>query len=400
MKPFSKKKYQKKNRGIPLGGKKHNGRRRLRKRHTHSPLLYWGQRIFLALIGVSAMVFCPALLFYSQAKYQGEEREIEISLEEVPSIHALAHQLVELGAAQGPTPLLSLYIAATGGTGRIMKGPHFFTNRLSPYELLGRLRRSTWLHRVKITIPEGWTRFDIARLLHEHRVCSSRSFLVATLDQALLKTLQIPAKSAEGYLFPATYEFLPNSTPQQLIMRMKEEFNFRYRALEAHRAPSEESSHPSGWGMHAIVTLASIIEKEAAVDEERGLIASVFLNRLVSPSFQPKLLQSDATAGYGCLTSPQLDSCTGYKGKIKRSILVDPINPYNTYKHEGLPPGPISNPGAKSLEATLFPPSSPFFYFVSRGEGRHTFSTTYAEHIDAIRQKNNGKNHIPSSAHP
>jgi UPF0755 protein len=111
----------------------------------------------------------------------------------------------------------------------------------------------------------------------------------------------------------------------------------------------------------------------------------VFLNRLRDPSFTPKLLQCDPTAGYGCLQMPaDIPSCANYTGKITHDLVVDASNPYNTYKHEGLPPGPISNPGMKSLEAVMSPASTHWFYFVAKGEGRHTFSETYAAHTTAI----------------
>src|SRR5262249_39453815 len=115
------------------------------------------------------------------------------------------------------------------------------------------------------------------------------------------------------------------------------------------------------------------------------VIAGVFLNRLRDPAFAPKLLQCDPTAGYGCLLMPdQIPSCTGYTGKITHAVVADPANPYNTYKHEGLPPGPIANPGARSLEAAMSARPTPYLYFVARGEGRHTFSESYGSHAAAV----------------
>jgi UPF0755 protein len=128
-----------------------------------------------------------------------------------------------------------------------------------------------------------------------------------------------------------------------------------------------------------------MVEKEAAVDDERPIIASVFFNRLRDPSFTPKLLQCDPTAGYGCLVAPERSpSCATYTGKVTHDIVSDASNEYNTYKHEGLPPGPIANPGARSIEAVLAPATTHYFYFVARGEGRHTFSETYAAHAAAV----------------
>jgi UPF0755 protein len=138
-----------------------------------------------------------------------------------------------------------------------------------------------------------------------------------------------------------------------------------------------------GWNRRQIVTLASMVEKEAAKDEERPIIASVFLNRLTDPTFTPKLLQCDPTAAYGCLVS-DAPTCMTFT-KITHDVLQDAKNPYNTYKHEGLPPGPIANPGSKSMEAVLRPATTKYLYFVAKGGGLHTFSETYAEHQKATK---------------
>jgi UPF0755 protein len=203
-----------------------------------------------------------------------------------------------------------------------------------------------------------------------------------------LSRLSIAGDSAEGFLFPATYDFAMDSEPSQLVARMKGEFDKRFERLTRDNAMGSDLLHGQmHWGTSEIVTLASIVEKEAAVDEERPLIASVFMNRLRDPSFTPKRLQSDPTSAYGCLALPErIGSCRWYAGKVTPDINADDTNPYTTYRHEGLPPGPISNPGEKSLQAVLVPAESHYLYFVARGEGRHTFSETYAQHNDAIRR--------------
>ena len=129
-----------------------------------------------------------------------------------------------------------------------------------------------------------------------------------------------------------------------------------------------------------------MVEKEAAVDDERGLIAGVFLNRLLFDDFRPKLLQSDPTSGYGCLAAPEeAPSCATYKGKITPALNRDRLNRYSTYTNEGLPPGPIANPGERSIRAVLDPTPSRFLFFVAAGGGRHKFSETLEEHNKAIK---------------
>jgi len=131
-----------------------------------------------------------------------------------------------------------------------------------------------------------------------------------------------------------------------------------------------------------LVTLASIVEREARVPEERPTIAGVFFNRLFDPSFTPKRLQADPTVAYGCLVAGErVPSCREFDGRrITPAMVRDPDNPYSTYKHDGLPPGPICNPGLPSLSAARHPEQHPYFYFVAKGGGRHAFSASLDEH--------------------
>jgi UPF0755 protein len=142
-----------------------------------------------------------------------------------------------------------------------------------------------------------------------------------------------------------------------------------------------------GWDEYELLTLASMIEKETNHDDERPIIAGIFFNRLDNPDFRPKkMLQSDPTALYGCLVMPsQIPTCTGYGGKVTPAMLRDPQNPYNTYRHPGLPPGPISNPGEPSIAAVLSPAQTDYLFFVAKN-GRHVFSHNLAEHEAATHE--------------
>ena len=246
--------------------------------------------------------------------------------------------------------------------------------------------------KTKLTIPEGFTRFDVARRLEAAEVCERAAFVAASQTPALLAELRLKGDSAEGFLFPATYDLAKDSDPDQLVRRFVEE--------DARRLDAVERQHPEGplvlarefaFGTLEIVTLASMVEKEAAVAEERPIIASVFLNRLRDPAFTRHVLQSDPTSGYGCQRARELaelhlasfaapSSCADYTGKITPAMNQDPLNPYSTYVHEGLPPGPIANPGQAALAAVLAPADTHYFYFVARGAGRHAFAETYEEH--------------------
>jgi UPF0755 protein len=332
-----------------------------------------------------AAVLVGLLLVYPGTSGPGAGRDVEIVVPGDESADALAARLSAAGLVSSPR-LFAVYLRMTGGAGRVMPGTHLVTDDVSPGTLLSRLERTHGGGHAKVTIPEGFTRFDIAKRLQSLHVCPLRAWLDATTDPKLLAELHIEAPSAEGYLFPATYDLPLDSAAADVVRRLKGEFDRRYADLEASRqAGVLDLSTTLGWGQKEIVTLASMIEKEAVVDDERPIIASVFVNRLRDPAFVPKLLQCDPTAAYGCVVAPEkATSCAAFTGKITHDIVSDASNAYNTYKHEGLPPGPICNPGAHSLEGAMAPAMTRFLYFVARGEGRHTFSESYGAHAAAV----------------
>jgi UPF0755 protein len=344
-------------------------------------LTLWG------VAGVVLVAMTGLLVVFPSSHGPGQGRDVELVVPGDESAEALAARLSAAGLTEHPR-LFAVYLRFTGGAGQVVAGTHLLTDDLSPRDLTLRLERSIRAGHVRVTIPEGFTRFDIARRLQSMHVCTLRKFLEATSNRELLGDLHVDADSAEGFLFPATYDFAPDDDPVDVVRRMKAEFDKRWDVLERRNQPGLlDLTRTLGWATPQIVTLASMVEKEAAVDDERGVIASVFLNRLRDPSFTPKVLQCDPTAGYGCLVAPEkAPSCAAYAGKITHDIVSDPANPYNTYKHEGLPPGPIANPGAKSIESVMNPATTRYFYFVARGEGRHTFSETYAAHTAAVHK--------------
>jgi UPF0755 protein len=348
---------------------------------SESRLLSWG-------LGLAAIAAAATAFAFPASQGPGTGRDVELDVPGGESTDAVVARLVAAGLTDSPR-LFGIYLRLTGGASRIVPGVHLLSDDLSAKDIMARLERSGSAGRVKVTIPEGWTMFDISRRLQGMRVCTVRAWLDAVRSPALLSELHIPGTSAEGFLFPATYELAPDSDAADVVRRMKAEFDKRYAAIEGRHAPGVLDLETSlKWSLPEIVTLASMVEKEAVVDEERPIIASVFLNRLRDPAFAAlngKYLQCDPTAGYGCLVYPdKAPSCLAYAGRITHDIVADAANPYNTYKHEGLPPGPIANPGAKSLDAVLAPSSTHYFYFVAKGEGRHTFSETYAGHTAAV----------------
>jgi UPF0755 protein len=338
----------------------------------------WFGVIFLVLLVATGVMLIVA---YPRSAGPGTGAPVEIEIGDT-SASDLADTLKKAGLIED-VKAFTWYVRLTGGTSSVVKGHHVLTDEASPRELMHRLERRN-AARAKIVVPEGWSRFDIAKRLDAAHVCTARSFLDATIDEKLLADLKIPPPSADGYLFPATYDFELDSDPKDLVRQMARQFDKKYEALESkHEAGLKDLSDSLGWGRREIIILASIVEKEAAVDDERPIVASVFLNRLRDPSFSPKRLQSDPTAGYGCLVVPT-KACESFTGKITHDVNADPENPYSTYTHDGLPPGAIGNPGAKSIEAVMSPSLTHYFYFVAKGGGRHTFSETLGGHNAAV----------------
>jgi UPF0755 protein len=256
--------------------------------------------------------------------------------------------------------------------------------------------RSQWWPRYKrwtgqyvtVTIPEGFHRYAIAERLANSGVCDRESFLRVTEDPAMRRALQVDGPTLEGYLFPDTYEFSRPTPCSSVARTMVENWRKRTVPLLTHHSKGVTSVRETlGWGIHEIVTLASIVEKEARIAEERPMIAEVFLNRMRSPSFTPKRLQTDPSVAYGCLQTPAPASCRdGLEKAITKEMLLDATNRYNTYRFEGLPPGPIANPGAASMRAVLAPSHHQYFYFVAKGDGSHAFSKTLQAHNEAVRR--------------
>ena len=343
-------------------------------------------------VGLALTLFALAIavfVIYPNRLGPGGGRVVDL---DVPP-HAGPDEIATLLASQGllTSPrLFAAWVRITGGTAHVVAGRHLLSDDASPRELLARLERRGGAGMARVTFPEGWTRFDMARRLEQKRVVSLRAFLDATSDPVVLSELSIQGDSAEGYLFPATYDLAMDDDAADVVRRMKREFDRRWDALSAlHSGALGDVMISAKLSIRDVVVLASMVEKEAVVDDERPLIAGVFLNRLRDPAFKPKHLESDPTAAYGCVASPEkAPSCASFAGKITAAIEHDADNPYSTYTHEGLPPGPIANPGAKALEAAMAPALSRYFFFVARGGGRHAFSETYEAHAAAVREWN------------
>jgi UPF0755 protein len=349
----------------------------------------WGAA---TLAGTLALAVAGLLLGYGGWHGKGA-RTLEIDWPAGLSPEDAAALLAEKGLVES-RDTMAVFLRATGGTAEFVPGPHLLFEGATPWEIRRMLARSFFRPMARVTIPEGYNRFDIAARLEKLHVAGRRAFLAQSADPALLAELGVSApgvtsvESAEGYLFPATYDFGVDSDAREIVRRLVAESDRRWEAASArHPDALAKLSAQLGWGRREVLIVASMIEKEAAVDEDRPLIASVFVNRLTDPDFKPKRLQSDPTSAYGCVAFPdEAPSCASFAGKPTPAVNKDPLNRYSTYAHVGLPPGPIANPGQKSIEAALAPPATRYFYFVAAGGGRHAFSETLDAHNDAVHR--------------
>ncbi len=247
----------------------------------------------------------------------------------------------------------------------LRSGEYRLSATLRPRQILERIaegRVATW----EVALPEGWNAVQIGERLAAAGLVEREAWLAAVREPTLAAALGVEGESLEGYLFPETYRLPRGLAAPQVVRVMVEQFHAVWQTI----APLAAER---GLSMHQVVTLASIIEKESGVPEERPLIASVFLNRLA----RRMRLESDPTVIYGI---PDFD------GNLRRRDLENGDNAYNTYQVFGLPPGPIASPGAEALRAVLDPAESDYFYFVSRNDGTHIFSRTYREHVIAVNE--------------
>lgn len=260
---------------------------------------------------------------------------------------------------------------------RVQAGSYRFDDGMSLSEIIRKMVDGE-VYSYRFAVPEGYSIYQLAELLDGRRIHSRADFLAACTDPELLSELGIPASSVEGYLFPATYNISPGMKPSDTVRLMVATFE-KVSAREV--SPLFSKRDPA---RHRLVTLASLVEKEAVNPGERPLIASVFYNRLR----KGMRLQSDPTAVYGVRP---------FGGKVTGED-VRRFSPYNTYKIKGLPPGPIGNPGTGALRAALEPQSSQYLYFVARNDGTHYFSTTLDQHNRAVTKylKSNARNRTES----
>jgi UPF0755 protein len=316
--------------------------------------------IFLALAG------CGYLMYRVGRPYSGFQDEVYLDFARGTGTRAMAEQLERAGVVRSRWDFLAARVFSGGRA--LQAGEYRFTKAASPIEVYERIARGDTFY-LQLVIPEGRNMFDIAAAAEELGLFPAAKFLEAARNPALIRDLDPLAPTLEGYLFPDTYRVNRQTSPERLCRAMTGKFREVWKGLQA-RAD-----------VHRTVTLASLVEKEGKLPEERPVIAAVFVNRLR----RDIKLDCDPTTIYAALLRGR------YRGTIYRSDL-DSDHPYNTYQHKGLPPGPIANPGVASLKAALSPADSDSLFFVALpdGSGGHAFSNNIRGHSQAVERYRRG----------
>jgi UPF0755 protein len=313
--------------------------------------------VALLLFAIAAGVFLWRALTTPYSGYTGEARLVEIKKGWTSS--AIMKHLRREGVLRDDFfPLLYVKVARRGDS--MKAGVYQFERPLSPVEVIDKLVSGDVVLRT-VTIREGLDRFAIAELMVAEGFGTVARWKEITADPELIRDLDPDASSLEGYLFPDTYKLAPGTTPEAIAKTMVD--NFRKNFAD------ELAFIANGLDLHQTVTLASIVETEARLPQERPMIASVYLNRVE----KRMPLQADPTVIYAMKLRGT------WNGNIRKSDLALD-SPYNTYRSRGFPPGPIANPGLESLRAAASPARTDYLYFVSRNDGSHAFARNLAEH--------------------
>ena len=333
----------------------------------------------LSAVTVLGILMAGAAFLSLNAKYQGFREPVILDFPKGTSTQAMADALAHNGVIRYGWQFLMARALHPGK--RLQAGEYQFASADTASNILNRIVRGDVFF-YELVVPEGSNMFDIAASVGRFDFLKASDFLRAARNPSLIHDLAPDAPTLEGYLFPATYRITRSTTVAQLCAMMTTQFRRQWRLLNQH-GPAKP--------INAVVTLASLVEKETGVPDERPVVASVYTNRLR----KGMALDCDPTTIYAALLEAR------YRGTIYRSDLASD-NAYNTYRHAGLPPGPIANPGVASLQAALAPAQTEYLYFVAKpdGSGGHRFSKTIEQHEIAVQQYRRATNRLADPPPP
>jgi len=314
-----------------------------------------------ATVALAVLIGC-AFVAYATIELATAPLPLQFDLKPGSSLRAAAQEMERAGVLREPERFV-LMARLLGEARSIKAGNYEVSEPVTPYRLLQKIVLGE-VTQATITFVEGWTFRDIRKILDEHTDVAHATR--GLTDEEVLQRLGIEDASPEGLFFPDTYHFARGNSDLRVLRRAHRLMQSHLEAQWAARAPELPLATP-----YEALILASIVEKETGREEERPLVAAVFVNRLR----KGMLLQADPTVIYGLGET--------FDGNLRTRDLVADV-PYNTYTRAGLPPTPIAMPGLASLAATLNPPASDVLYFVSRGDGSSHFSRTLGEHERAV----------------
>lgn len=327
-------------------------------------LIGWGL-LLIVLVAAAGAAWFYMTLERPYKGYDGSEQFVEIPTGRGPA--AIGESLAAAGVVQsGEAFRMAVWLRGSGR--RLQAGEYRFDRPMTAAEVVDKIAKGDVFVRAT-TFREGLTVREMAAVFETAGLGSAADFMAASKNAALIHDLDPGARDLEGYLFPDTYTLPRKTTAPQLVERMVARFQ------KVMTPELRQQAEARGLSVRELVTLASLVEKETAKPEERPVVAGVYSNRLKIGMG----LQCDPTVIYALMLAGR------YDGNIRKGDLqID--SPYNTYRYAGLPPGPIAAPGEASLRAAANPADVPYFYFVSRNDGSHVFSTTYEEHNRAVNE--------------
>jgi len=327
--------------------------------------------IFFFVVLIFVVSVCSFSFIYKSGLGYKLKNEVSFDVTSGETFNGVIQKLSRL-EKDLPVAITKFHIKLEGLGKSLKRGEYSFQEGESLESILKALSEGRVVE-YKVVIPEGYNLYEIGDLLVKHKIVTDKqAFLdVALSPKVARKLMGFEAPSLEGYLYPATYDFSKNTAPYSIVKKLTAAHKEAFAKLL-----SRIGELPKGFDHHKLVTLASVVEKETGASSERPVIASVFLNRLK----KRMRLQSDPTTIYGewIKTGERLFN-------IRKKHLLT-LNDYNTYKIKALPVGPISNPGYEAMLAVCEPKPGDYYYFVSKNDGTHYFSKTYAEHAKAVRR--------------
>ncbi|MDF2814184.1 MAG: aminodeoxychorismate lyase [Paenibacillus sp.] len=340
--------------------------------------------IVLILLGIGAVGGVGLYASSSMKPVEAQDKEVALMIEPGSGSSEIADLLEQNGLIRDAL-VFKVYLKYKGEGSRFQAGQYVFRPGETPDGIIARLNQGDTVktEMLRFTIPEGFTILQIAdklsaqgavnRDLFLQTVDAKGAFMEGHPSVALIQEIPTMKHRLEGYLFPETYEMKKDSTEQDIIERMLLELDNKLKSLPP---DWQERQKALGLSFHQLMTVASLVEREVVVDDERALVAGVILNRMK----QNMKLQIDATVQY-MLDKPK-------ERLFEKDLLVE--SPYNTYIITGLPPGPIASPSLKSIQAVLYPAETPYLFYVTKKDGTqsHYFAETYQQHLNNIDLSN------------